>query len=241
MSTLSAQFATASSSAASVTQVDEIARLSWQAWGRGLLSDDAAQATQIAADERKKTIRAFATAPSKRLSAPSPRRPIQRQRSIARRRRISMSGLMPARLAASFTQAEVAALSVISREIKQQRNNLCEFAVGKISALAGCCETTTRNALREAYRLELLTVTERRRNGRPSLTNHVSITSPLWQSWLRLGSQKGRVQKNLSHVVTRDNPTSSPPKTTPETTAKPRDRERRSNFSGRRPINLTAL
>lgn len=241
MSTLSAQFATASSSAASVTQVDEIARLSWQAWGRGLLSDDAAQATQIAADERKKTIRAFATAPSKRLSAPSPRRPIRRQRSIGRRRSMATAGLLPSRLATNFTLGEMATLAVVAQAIKKQQHNQCEWPLGRVAALAGVCMTTARNALHEAHRLGLLTVTERRRNGRPSLTNRVVITSKLWLAWLRLAPPKERVQFCGGLVRKEDNLSSRTPETTPRATAKPRNRKRRRNFYGPQPVNAVAL
>jgi len=223
-----------------ITQLNELSGLAWRAWGSGTLTDTDAEAFSNALERQKQLLRAKASQPPERPSATLERRPSRgpsrdHQRSIRRRRMVSMSGMLPNRLASSFTQAEVAVLAVIAREIKKQRNNLCEFPIGKISALAGCSETTTRNALREARHLGIVSITERRRNHRRSLTNLVSITSPLWQSWLRLGPRGGRVQKTSGHVLTRDNPTASASETTPGATAKPRDRERRSNFSGRRP------
>jgi hypothetical protein len=44
--------------------------------------------------------------------------------------------------------------------------------------------TTTQNALREARRLGLLTISERRRRGQPSLTNLVRVVSREWRTWL---------------------------------------------------------
>ncbi len=55
-----------------------------------------------------------------------------------------------------------------------------------MAAIAGVSETTVRNALREAAKLGLLTVEERRLTGWRSDTNIVRIISPEWLSWLRL-------------------------------------------------------
>ena len=234
---VSTQLTEAAVANCSITQADALAREGWQQWAAGRLSDEAAQATQSAADARKKAIRAFATAPSKRLSAPSPRRPIRRQRSITRRRSMATAGLLPSRLATNFTLGEMATLAVVAQAIKKQQHNQCEWPLGRVAALAGVSMTTARNALHEAHRLGLLTVTERRRNGRPSLTNQLVITSKLWLAWLRLGSRGGRVQFSGGHVRKEDNLSSRTSKTTPRTTAKPRDRRRRSNFYGRQPVS----
>lgn len=227
--------------ARTVAQADQISRTGWQAWADGLLTDAAAEALQSAVNGRKRSLRALVAAPPEHRSATPERRPSrgpsQRRRSITRRRRISMSGLLPNRLAANFTLAEMAALSVVAREIKNQRHNLCEFAIGKIAGLAGCCETTARNALREASLLGIVSITERRRNHRRSLTNLVSITSALWRSWLRLGSPGGRVQICDALVVTEDNTVARTPETTPRATAKPRNRKRRRNFYGPQLVN----
>jgi len=225
------QLTAAVAATTTVKAADELSRTGWQAWSDGLLTDDAAETLQSLVSARKRSIRTkVSLSPGHRPTA-ARRHPAQRRKSIRRRRMVSMSGMLPARLAASFTQAEVAVLAVIAREIKKQRNNLCEFPIGKISALAGCCETSARNALREARHLGIISITERRRNHRRSLTNLVSVTSALWRSWLRLGSRTEWVQKVSGHVLTRDNPTASPPATTPEATAKPRDQRGRGNLS----------
>jgi hypothetical protein len=57
---------------------------------------------------------------------------------------------------------------VVAREV--QRADRCELCLDKISALAGVSRSTTQNALHEARRLGLVTVTERRRRGAKSLT-----------------------------------------------------------------------
>src|SRR3954465_340044 len=49
-----------------------------------------------------------------------------------------------------------------------------------------------QNAIREAARLELLTVEERRREGRRNLPNVIRIVSKEWTSWLARGGGAGR-------------------------------------------------
>jgi hypothetical protein len=66
----------------------------------------------------------------------------------------------------------------------------------KIAALAGVSRSTVQNALREARRVGLVTVTERRRRGAKSLTNVVEVISGEWRSWLKLGAGGYRVQNN---------------------------------------------
>ena len=96
-----------------------------------------------------------------------------------------MSGVVPAKIAASFTLAEVAVLTVIARQC--QRAGACVLPVDAIAALAGCCRRTVQNAMRHAQQLGLILVKERRRPGLPSFTNVVRIISKDWQAWLRLG------------------------------------------------------
>jgi hypothetical protein len=51
-------------------------------------------------------------------------------------------------------------------------------------------------ALREARRLNLVTVQERRRRGQKSLTNLVRIVSPEWTAWIRIGGKKSTTTDN---------------------------------------------
>ena len=96
-----------------------------------------------------------------------------------------MSGVVPAKIAASFTMAELAVLTVIARQC--QRTGVSVLHIDAIAALAGTCRTTVKRAFRQARLLGLLLVKERRIPGRKSLTNVVTIISKDWLGWLRLG------------------------------------------------------
>ena len=102
-----------------------------------------------------------------------------------------MSGIVPAKIAASFTMAELAVLTVVARQC--QRTGVCTLHIDAIAALAGCCRTVVKNALRQARLLGLLLVKERRIPGLPSLTNVVRIVSKDWIGWLKLGGGGKRV------------------------------------------------
>ena len=64
-----------------------------------------------------------------------------------------MSGVVPAKIAASFTPGELAVLSVIGRQC--QRGGTCSLPIDAIAALAGVSRTSVQNALRQARRLGL--------------------------------------------------------------------------------------
>ncbi len=91
---------------------------------------------------------------------------------------------MPAKIAASFTVGEVAVLTVIARQC--QRGGTCNLAIDAIAALAGVTRTVVKTAMREARRLGLILVRERRIPGRKSLTNVVTVISKDWAGWLKL-------------------------------------------------------
>ena len=112
-----------------------------------------------------------------------------------------MSGIVPARIAASFTMAELAVLTVIGRQC--QRASACVLPVDAIAALAGCSRSTVKNAMRQAKLLGLILVKERRVPGRKSLTNIVSIISKEWLGWLKLGVGVKRLTTTGSHFHSR--------------------------------------
>src|SRR5436189_6413150 len=60
-------------------------------------------------------------------------------------------------------------------------------------AQAGVCRRRVQNAIREAARLGLLTIEERRREGRRNLPNVVRIISKEWTSWLARGGRSTRL------------------------------------------------
>jgi len=111
-----------------------------------------------------------------------------------------MSGVVPAKIAASFTMAELAVLTVIARQC--QRAGVCTLHIDAIAALAGCSRTSVQNALRQARLVGLILVKERRRPGQPSLTNVVTVISREWIAWLKLGGFK-RLSPTNNHFHSR--------------------------------------
>ncbi len=104
--------------------------------------------------------------------------------SMERRRRWAASGRLPPGLAARFTLAEQAVLALVAAETARRGD--CRLAVGHLAAIVGVAETTVRNAVREAGKLGLVTVEERRITGFRNDTNIVRIVAPEWTAWLRL-------------------------------------------------------
>ena len=109
--------------------------------------------------------------------------------SLERRRRWAASGRLPPGLAARFTLAEQAVLALIAAETVRRKD--CRLAVGHLAAIVGVAETTVRNAIREARKLGLMTVEERRLTGFRNDTNIIRIVSPEWTAWLRLARRGG--------------------------------------------------
>ena len=108
--------------------------------------------------------------------------------SMERRRRWAASGRLPPGLAARFTLAEQSVLALVAAETARRGD--CRLAVPHLAAIAGVAETTVRNAIREAKKLGLVTVEERRVTGFRNLPNIVRIVSPEWTAWLRM-ARKG--------------------------------------------------
>lgn len=116
--------------------------------------------------------------------------------SMERRRRWAASGRMPPAIAARFTLAEQSVLSLVAAETCRRKD--CRLSVGGMAAIAGVSETTVRNAIREAVKLGLLTVEERRVTGWRNDTNVLRIVSPEWLSWLRLTRRSPNPGSGLS-------------------------------------------
>jgi hypothetical protein len=177
------QFQVAAANARTLAQTEDLNYQLWRAHGEGLLTDDAAAALAEAVEARRARIKGMRPPPLAKLPT-ARRRPVSsdRRASIDRRRRQAASGALPPALAAHFTLGEQAALSVVVREV--QRSGRCEFCIDKIAALAGVCRSLVQGAVREARRLGLLRMTERRRRGAKSLTNVVEIVSVEWSAWI---------------------------------------------------------
>ncbi|TXM94343.1 GntR family transcriptional regulator [Methylobacterium sp. WL116] len=167
----------------------------WKAFGEGHLSESEAEALSglIEARHLSGTERSAEQAKT-RSGAPRSRagtRP-RTDASMIRRRRWAASGRLPPANAARFTLAEQAVLALVAAETVRQGD--CRLAVGHLAAIVGVSETTVRNAIREARKLGMVTVEERRVTGFRNDTNVVRIASTEWTAWLRL-TRKGRVSK----------------------------------------------
>ena len=185
--------------AAPANHLAELARSIWQAHGAGVLDDASAQAAAELLHARQ---RAATPAPVpdafKTARAAFPARRVQRSpdraRSIERRRRLAASGPLPPTLASAFTTGELAALRIVGDEVRA--HGVCALHLDAIAARAGVCRTTAQNAIREARRLGMVVVQERRRRGQPSATNIVRIISAEWRTWLRLADKGGGFKKS---------------------------------------------
>lgn len=177
---------------ASLNGLDQLARTIWQGHATGAIDDDQAQLLAETIEARRAAARAARKPvgiPIGRATMFPPRR-VQRSpdraRSIERRRTLAASGPMPSHLACRFTTSELAVLRIVADAVRD--NGQCILPVDAIAARAGVCRTTAQNAIRQAAREGLLTVQERRREGRRNAPNIVRIISREWQAWIKRGS-----------------------------------------------------
>src|SRR6185312_10659583 len=187
------QMAAAIDGARTLTRLDHLSRSIWQGLAAGAVAEDDAQALAERLHARRGVLRGEIKPvgiPPGRPSLFPPRR-LQRSRqrpvAIARRRHLAASGPMPPALACKFTVSELAVLRIIGDEVRQ--HGACARCVDEIAARAGVCRRMVQNAIREAARLGLLTIEERRREGRRNLPNVVRIISKEWTSWLARGGR----------------------------------------------------
>ncbi|ACK86450.1 hypothetical protein [Methylorubrum extorquens] len=185
-----------------------VAAALWKAFAEGHVSEADAEALS-ALIEARQALRsphpATSTGPiasndaQGRVGSPRTGRSGSRPRtdaSVERRRRWAASGRMPPAIAARFTLAEQAVLSLVAAETCRRKD--CRLSVGGMAAIAGVSETTVRNAIREAVKLGLLTVEERQITGWRNDTNIVRIISAEWTSWLRLTRKAPKAEDRLS-------------------------------------------
>src|SRR4051812_6295742 len=190
------QMAAAIDCARTLTRLDHLSRSIWQGLAAGAVGDDDAQALA----ERLHACRSILRGEIKPVGLPPgrpsifpPRRPQrapQRPIAIARRRHLAASGPMPPALACKFTVSELAVLRIVGDEIRQHGH--CDRCVDELAARAGVCRRMVQNALREATRLGLLTIEERRCEGRRNLPNVIRIVSKEWMLWLTRGGRASR-------------------------------------------------
>src|SRR4051812_35352607 len=190
------QMAAAIHGARTLTRLDHLSRSIWQGLAAGAVADDDAQALAERLHARRSIVRGEikpvgipagrpSIFPPRRLQR-APKRPV----AIARRRHLAASGPMPPALACKFTVSELAVLRIIGDEVRQHGH--CARCVDELAARAGVCRRMVQNAIREAARFGLLTIEERRREGRRNLPNMIRIVSKEWTSWLARGGRASR-------------------------------------------------
>ncbi|MCJ2062302.1 hypothetical protein MKK63_06250 [Methylobacterium sp. J-088] len=179
--------------AGTLAQLDDLSRTIWQALAAETVTDSEAQGLAEALHTRRSALRetvAPVGIPLGRVTLFPPRR-LQRapERSVAieRRRRLACSGPMPPALASRFTTGQLAVLRVVGDEMA--RNGACGLFIDAIAARAGVCRRLAQAAIRLAEGDGLLTIQERRHQGRKSDPNVVRIISREWLQWLRRGGR----------------------------------------------------
>src|SRR5215217_7253547 len=219
------QMAAAIDGARTLTRLDHLSRSIWQGLTAGAVADDDAQALAERLHARRAIVRGEINPVGIPVGRPSifpPRRPQrapQRPAAIARRRHLAASGPMPPALACKFTVSELAVLRIIGDEVRQHGH--CARCVDEIAARAGVCRSMVKNALREAARLGLLTVEERRREGRRNLPNVVRIVSKEWTNWLARGGRASHSKAEPLIGCKKMRPTAKQDKTEPSHTSEP--------------------
>src|SRR3954447_2209160 len=189
------QMTAAIDGARTLTRLDHLSRTIWQGLAAAAVGDDDAQSLAERLHARRSILRGEikpvglppgrpSIFPPRRLQK-APQRPV----AIARRRHLAASGPMPLALACKFTVSELAVLRIIGDEVRQ--HGPCARRVDEIAARAGVCRRMVQNALREAARLGLITVEERRREGRRNLPNVLRIVAKEWILWLTRGAPRG--------------------------------------------------
>ena len=175
--------------ARTLAQMDELSRRVWQAHAGGAVGDDEAQELAERLHARRGGIRAGIVPvgiPAGRASLfPPRRRPVSPDRvaSRDRRRLLACSGPMPPALAARFTVGQLAVLHIVAAEVTTK--GVCGLCIDAIAARAGVCRRLAQGAIRLAEGDGLLTIEERRHEGRRNSPNLIRIISREWQAWTK--------------------------------------------------------
>ena len=212
-SPLARQFLDAVAGSYKLAALDDLSHKLWQAFGSGLLTDDEASAISLEIELRRRTTRAkdrvhgrAPAVPHRRNSQFPPKRrsqgPEDRTAALQRRYHRSTSVFLPAHLARLFTTAQRAVLKIVSDAV--QRFGVCSLTIAELAARAGCGMTSARNSLRLAARKGLLTIEERRREGRENDSNLVRIIDADWLTWQRNNAYWLKRERSTSYRKTQE-------------------------------------
>lgn len=180
--------------ARTLAQMDALSRQVWQAHGAGAVDDDEAQHLAEQLHARRGAIRDGIVPvgiPARRPSLfPTRRAPVSPDRlaSRDRRRHLAASGPMPPALAARFTTGQLAVLRIVGDEVAAK--GVCGLCIDAIAARAGVCRRLAQAAIRLAASDGLLTIEERRHQGRKNSPNLIRVISREWQAWMRRTRRK---------------------------------------------------
>ena len=94
---------------------------------------------------------------------------------------------MPPALGSRFTTGQLSVLRIVGDEVA--RNGACGLCIDAIAARAGVSRRLAQAAIRLAEGDGLLTIQERRHQGRKNDPNVVRIISREWLQWLRRGGR----------------------------------------------------
>lgn len=201
---LANQFAEAIAKA-SLHQLTDLNQTLWKAVQAKAIADDEAEALSGQLEAKRSLLKARKTIEPLRVAPRARAR--SNSEAWARRRRLAASGPMPPALASAFTTGELAALRIIADEVREKGS--CDRTLGEIGTRAGVSIDTARRAVRQAARMGLITIEERRRYRQPSLSNIVRIISREWLSWISLGRSRWEGSKR---AMPTDNKDSKSPK-----------------------------
>lgn len=186
-----------------LASLDALSRDVWRRVGEGSLTESQAQTLAEAIHKRRRPylqdsapppecLRTGSGAPGAAATkiprpwsyfpAKRPQRSPDKAKSLERRRTLAASGPLPPKLACNFTTGELAVLKIVADEVVAQRQ--CTLSIDEIAARAGVGRTKARMSLKIARDLGLLSITERRVNYKPNLSNVVRIISSTWETWL---------------------------------------------------------
>jgi hypothetical protein len=101
---------------------------------------------------------------------------------------------MPPALASRFMTGELAVLRIVADEF--QARQVCALCLDAIAARAGVTRTLAKNAIRQARRLGMVEVRERRRTGAKSLPNVVTVIDREWLAWIKRGATQPKTWLN---------------------------------------------